>query len=338
MPVDPISATIAGASIASSIGNTFAQGRMNKKTREWNEKMYNLQRADALADWQRQNAYNSPAAQMERFKQAGLNPNLIYGKGDSGSASPVQQSKVLPYNPKDLNIGGGLDFYDMATKGAQLDILNEKKRQENLNTHILQKDAINRGIMLDRKGKPIYTHNEYNTDSSGNSYLDDLTRKETIAGLNQAKETLDKTKTDNMLGKQKYDYLKKANPRTLKQADQVLLNMIENNNLLKTKLEGVKLDNAVKEVNAYIAEEFGLRPNDPLWAVAASAVFDAIEKGEINFDNGVKAALLMGLSIITKRLGKVTKDIRKKKADKNPDGNNSNTVQGVDWNRTTTGG
>lgn len=338
MPIDPVSATIAGASIASSIGNTIAQGSINKKTREWNEKMYNLQRADALADWQRQNAYNSPAAQMERFKQAGLNPNLIYGKGDSGSASPVQQSKVLPYNPKDLNIGGGLDFYDMATKGAQLDILHERKRQESLNTHILQKDAINRGIPLDEKGKPMFKPLNAGGDVQTPYWWADLEREKIVAQLNQADQTLKNSKVDNMLGKQKYDYLKKQNPKTLKQADQVLLNMIENNNLLKSKLEGVKLDNAVKEVNAYIAEEFGLRPNDPLWAVAASAVFDAIEKGEINFDNGVKAALLMGLSIITKRLGKVTKDIRKKKADKNPDGNNSNTVQSVEWNKTTTGG
>lgn len=333
--MDPVSATLAGASIASSIGNTIAQGSMNKKTRQWNEKMYNLQRADALADWQRQNAYNSPAAQMERFKQAGLNPNLIYGKGDSGSASPVQQSKVLPYNPKDLNIGGGLDFYDMATKGAQLDILNEKKRQENLNTHILQKDAINRGIPLDRNGKPLFKNLDREADFNPRYLYEDLERQEVIAGLDQAKETLDKTKTDNMLGKQKYDFLKRANPKTLKQADQVLLNMIENNKILQSRLKGIDLDNAVKEVNAYIAEEFNLRPSDPLWAVGAAALFEAIEKGEINLDNGIGPALLMGMSIITKRFKSMK---RKPKKLKNSDGNNSETIQAPSWNSSRTGG
>ena len=37
------------------------------------------------------NAYNTPAAQMERFSQAGLNPNLIYGQGSPGNQSaPLQ--------------------------------------------------------------------------------------------------------------------------------------------------------------------------------------------------------------------------------------------------------
>lgn len=40
--------------------------------------------------WKLNNAYNSPKAQMQRFVDAGLNPNLIYGQGSSGnSSSPV---------------------------------------------------------------------------------------------------------------------------------------------------------------------------------------------------------------------------------------------------------
>lgn len=41
--------------------------------------------------WNLQNEYNSPVAQMQRFREAGLNPNLIYGQtnmaGDVGSVS-----------------------------------------------------------------------------------------------------------------------------------------------------------------------------------------------------------------------------------------------------------
>lgn len=43
---------------------------------DYNEKMWNLQ-----------NEYNSPSAQMARYKAAGLNPNLIYSQGSSGNAS-----------------------------------------------------------------------------------------------------------------------------------------------------------------------------------------------------------------------------------------------------------
>lgn len=34
-----------------------------------------------------QNSYNSPAAQMARYRQAGLNPHLIYGQGNPGNQS-----------------------------------------------------------------------------------------------------------------------------------------------------------------------------------------------------------------------------------------------------------
>lgn len=36
-----------------------------------------------------QNAYNTPAAQMKRYKDAGLNPNLVYTQGNSGNMSPI---------------------------------------------------------------------------------------------------------------------------------------------------------------------------------------------------------------------------------------------------------
>lgn len=45
-----------------------------------------------VAQWERQNQYNTPQAQMERYKAAGLNPNLIYSQGSSGNASSAPTS------------------------------------------------------------------------------------------------------------------------------------------------------------------------------------------------------------------------------------------------------
>jgi len=49
-----------------------------KEEREWQEKM-----------WHEQNLYNSPAQQMQRFREAGLNPNLIFGQGTPGNATEL---------------------------------------------------------------------------------------------------------------------------------------------------------------------------------------------------------------------------------------------------------
>lgn len=50
------------------------------------EQAYNLQL------WNLQNEYNSPAAQMKRYQDAGLNPNLIYGQQNLASSPSGAQA------------------------------------------------------------------------------------------------------------------------------------------------------------------------------------------------------------------------------------------------------
>ncbi|WGL31455.1 DNA pilot protein [Dipodfec virus UOA04_Rod_1074] len=44
--------------------------------------------------WHKQNAYNSPLSQMERYREAGLNPMLMYGDGTSGLAGSTTPAKA----------------------------------------------------------------------------------------------------------------------------------------------------------------------------------------------------------------------------------------------------
>lgn len=45
------------------------------------------------------NAYNAPAQQMARFKEAGLNPHLIYSQGNPGNQASPQQAADFPNLP-----------------------------------------------------------------------------------------------------------------------------------------------------------------------------------------------------------------------------------------------
>lgn len=71
------------------------QREENEKTRQFNRELAEWQNNMNIEQWQRERAaaiedrdYNSPAAQMQRFEQAGLNPNLLYGQiNNSGSIS-----------------------------------------------------------------------------------------------------------------------------------------------------------------------------------------------------------------------------------------------------------
>lgn len=53
-----------------------------------------------LEMWNRQNAYNSPAEQMKRYQEAGLNPNLLYGNISSGNSTsaPSYQAPRKDYS------------------------------------------------------------------------------------------------------------------------------------------------------------------------------------------------------------------------------------------------
>ena len=104
---------------------------MNRKTREWNEAMYQKQRQDAIDDWNRQTLYNSPIEQMKRLKEAGLNPNMVYGSGQAQQpAQPVRGTDMKSWNPTPPQVDLG-----EAVRGslsAEQAILNQQLTKANI--------------------------------------------------------------------------------------------------------------------------------------------------------------------------------------------------------------
>ncbi|UYD39233.1 MAG: DNA pilot protein [Wigfec virus K19_165] len=126
MPFPLIPVINAAATLASQ-GIAGAQARrQQEKANEYNETM-----------WHKQNEYNTPENQMQRFKEAGLNPNLIYGQGNAGNAAPAPQfEKLAPEGIIQPNATPMLDnFVDYQIKKAQLDNLRTQ------NT-VMEQDAL----------------------------------------------------------------------------------------------------------------------------------------------------------------------------------------------------
>lgn len=69
-----------------SYGTDLASTRRQRK---WQLADYERQKADAREFWDITNRYNSPEEQMNRLRQAGLNPNLVYGKGADVTAQAL---------------------------------------------------------------------------------------------------------------------------------------------------------------------------------------------------------------------------------------------------------
>lgn len=70
---------------AAGSGLSFLSGAFNSAQAFSRQKdLLRMQQQYAVQNWNAQNAYNTPKAQMERLRDAGLNPNLMY-EGGAGS-------------------------------------------------------------------------------------------------------------------------------------------------------------------------------------------------------------------------------------------------------------
>lgn len=106
--------------------NAYIQGQQNKKARKWAEKRYGVERADALSDWNMQNQYDSPEAQMARFRAAGLNPNMIYGQMSEGQTVRSTDSKSWNPQAPGLDVGGAIGQYQQTRlQNSQMDLLQK---------------------------------------------------------------------------------------------------------------------------------------------------------------------------------------------------------------------
>ena len=79
--------------------------------------------------WDYQNAYNTPTRQMQRLKEAGLNPALMYGQGTTGNANNMVQSKfneLTPYTSSQDLAASTAAGVQQALAGAQKRLLNKQ--------------------------------------------------------------------------------------------------------------------------------------------------------------------------------------------------------------------
>jgi hypothetical protein len=259
--MEPVTAGLitAGIAAAGQGGQAYAQGRMNKKTREWNEKMYNLQRQHSLADWTMQNEYNSPARQMERLKMAGLNPNMVYGKGTiDNQTGVVRSTDVKGWNPEtpNYNVGGiaqqGLSaYYDVQLKQAQIDNLKAQ------NTSITN-DAI---LKAAQTASTIQGTEVSKFDLGLKSELRQTS-------LQAAQESLRKLTTDIDLSMSANDRAAALNASNLKEAVERILSSREQRaktqvekEQIRQQIDNLKKDSQLKQLDINL-KQMGVQPGD----------------------------------------------------------------------------
>lgn len=276
MPISP-SLITAGLELGTQATNAIFQGFANRAQRKWNEKMYDQQRAHALEDWNRQNEYNSPLQQMQRLKDAGLNPNLVYGNGAQTPSAQIRSSDSKSWQPQAPRFSAQAvsgAYLDTQVKQAQIDLLKTQNTVQQRESALKEVERINKIIQGDRSKFDLEVKRELKP-----TYLD--IQKQSLRKLTaDADYTEARTNwgaTQNMNANERHNvemairkyYRDNMQPQEMKKLLQSIVNMKqqagesqERVKYLTQQIENAATDGRIKNLTLEL-KKLGLDTNDP---------------------------------------------------------------------------
>lgn len=286
LPIAPIIG--AGASILGQVLQNASNAKQNAASRQFSIDMFNRERHAALADWDMQNEYNSPAAQMKRYRDAGLNENLIYGQGVStaagvprGSSAPAAQ-----FTP---------NHYDLSGVGSSLASIYDLKLKEATTNNL---EAQNTVTLQDALLKAAQTANvNANTAKTGmdtDAGRFALTQSQRLADTSaeMAQAQLRKTITETDIALSSNERAIAQNAASLATAAEAILKSrsdrataVGQRRQIDAQIESIRRDVRLKDLDIQL-KRFGIQPSDPLWQRVLGRIL-----GNDNFDKGVNSVM-----------------------------------------------
>ena len=152
--------SIIGAALGAgtSLFNAFSQGSENRKNREFQQAENQKSRDYNTEMWNKNNEYNTITNQMQRFKDAGVNPHLAYQNGSPMNVSNAPASSNASSMPAGvaprLETGQILQGMLMKSQIANIDADTEKKKAEAQGQTTL--NGINTNESENRKNLPSF--------------------------------------------------------------------------------------------------------------------------------------------------------------------------------------
>lgn len=280
MPV-PLIAAAAIPAIGALVGgqlNAAGQQQQNKDSYDYSTFSYERSKRDNLEFWRMQNEYNSPQMQMKRYQEAGLNPNLIYGQGNSGNSGPIQSVAAPPPQFRSTEPGNGVAGGSLAFINSMYDLQIKQAQADNLKA---QNTVIHEDALLKRQQR---LSGEFDL-----GYKSDL--RETNADA--TRERLRQLKTNIDLSINEDARRAVANSASVTESAERVLSMQSNRRLdpyrrdqmsssTRESLERVRnliKDGTTKDLDNALREK-GINPNDPMWArIVGKLLTDLFQDG-----------------------------------------------------------
>lgn len=123
--------------LTSGIG-AVASKRSQERSEAENLKLYKQQRADMRENERNARIYNSPANQMQLYRNAGVNPNAIFSQinssGDAANVPAATASQPIDYMGAMSQLGSmiGTSIQGYEERSNQLDMLQKEHTQQQL--------------------------------------------------------------------------------------------------------------------------------------------------------------------------------------------------------------
>ena len=230
-----------------------AQQYENEKNREYNLNLAKMQNQWNIEQWNRENTYNSPAAQMARYKAAGLNPDLIYGQQNLSAASP-EMTAGEGSQPTDVsNLANKRTIGDIVSQAASTRLTNAQAKlaesqanktdsetegqgyqNEILKSDAAFRDALNSGTVslnnmsLRVSEKGMQLTDEQITQVRKQCAQIDQSIEQSRAAVDEIRQKISNLKTDQAIARLRYIMDAKLNEATIKKlASECNLNYIQ---------------------------------------------------------------------------------------------------------------
>lgn len=171
--------------------------------RTWNENMSDKQNAWNYEMWMKQNEYNTPAEQISRLRDAGLNP-LYYGL-DGSSAGSLSASQTLGYDAPSYQRASASSFENPLTAGLEGALKVAQISNIQANTAKTSEETLSEVVRRENMRQETENLKQDLKNKLANEKLTDSQRKQIEKGLEWAdrlnEATLDAKKSESALSK-----------------------------------------------------------------------------------------------------------------------------------------
>lgn len=265
---------IGGAAI-SAIGSFFGNKSNRKLSAEAFERESKFAREERLAQqqwieqmYEKNNSYNSPAAQMQRLKDAGLNPDLMYSRGDVGNATAPEAPAQAPtprYNVIPTNTYGQTAQIaaDAGLKAAQARLADSQSKKTDTEESLLTADYLLRKARtesdIELNHSTIYVNHELGQLNHAEAEVAAKKLQEIDVAMSEARERINtmraqqaeidekivQLKFDRYLRSKEFELLCKKTYQDMKESNsRINLNAAEVQDMMATQLARVMNLNA----------------------------------------------------------------------------------------------